>query len=533
MSLRRHSSLIIYVGGLFLYGQLTYAAPLQDGQDAPPPKFDSRALSHYLDGDLYMLQDDYRKAAASYEMALRFDTTSATIYLGLAEALLNDGRPKMSFKAAERAQKLEPEDPRVYQFLARNAMARNDNSAAIDYLDKWALYAPESVDPLFKKAAIFIGLKRFEEAVDTYLIIYDKDPTQRHVLERAGEISLSLGDLERAYQTYQRLSKALPEDGAVARTFAEIILRSERHEEALKVFEWLVETGNATATTRLQLAWLYRRLDRLSDSQAVLSSLLDDGQRQWDVLSMAGQVASQLDDYSKLAAISQLMIETYPDSVGGYTGLAIAKAFTKDEDGAISILEEALPRFKKNIDANYLLGNLYHSTKRYDDAVQHLLIALRQRPTARYIQKLLASAWSGAAKYQESDSLYEELLQSAEEDPVILNNYAYSLAERPEVSKKQLKYAKALSRKSIKHVKDSSSFLDTYGWIYYRLGNYRKAKKYIAASLAIDEANATVLEHMAKVYENLGKPADAQEFYIKAAQQREDKKNQAIGVKNE
>ena len=508
-------------------------AGAQEKSPGQQRQYDSRALSHYLDADLAMLQGEYHQAVASYELALRYDSTSATIYLDLAEALMQLHRPERANHAAQKALQLQPDDPLVHELLARNAVAREDYQAVLHHLDEWARLDPTEIEPLFRKAALQIKLDKITEAIETYLLIADRDPGQAHVLPRAGELALSVGDLERAYLVYQQLHQQQPDDLQVSRTYAEICLRNERYQEAREIYEQLLTSGAASTANRLQLAWLYTQVKELEPALSVIAALLEEGHRQWEVLSTYGGVASELGNYQELARVSQLMREIYPDSTGGYTGLAIARSYRDDLKGAITVMEEAVARFPLHADVNYLLGRLYYDAERYDDAEGPLLGALAGRPSARYIKRILASTWAGLEKFRVSDSLYEVLLLSDHDDPVTLNNYAYSLADRPDPSRKQLKIARKMSKRSLKLQPGYSSFLDTYGWIWYQLGRYRKARKYIAQSLEANGENAIVLDHYGEVYLQLGDRDQAEKYFQQAREIRASGKPTEIRASDE
>lgn len=493
------------------------------GQDAPADQrsYDSRALSHYLDGDFAMMQGDFAGAAAAYKRALRYDIGSATIYLALAEAFQRQKLLEEAAAAGEQARRLQPEDAQVYEFLARNAAARQQTGEALEHLDRWARLDDGNLDPLFRKASLFLRQNDFTAAADTYLEIYDRDPRQEQVLSRAGEISLSAGDNERAYQAYQRLHSRRPDDHRITRTYAELSVRTKRVDQAIAAFESLEASGGATLAASLQLAWLYVQGAEIPRARTMLNELLEQGHRQWDVLNLAGHVAERMSDFEELARVASLMTEVYPDSVGGYTRLAIAMNSQKDKVGAVEVLEHASSLFPADANIHYLLGSLYFGTDRFAEAEAALLTALVRRPKARHIQSLLATNWSSMGRFVSSDSLYEVVLATGSENASVMNNYAYSMAERSQVSRQQLRYARKLSRASLKLQPDNSAFLDTYGWIWYRLNWYRTARKYIARSLEIQPENAVVLEHLAEVYMVLGKPGEAEAAYVRAEQVRQ------------
>ena len=482
--------------------------------------YDSRALSHYMDGDLYLMRGDFVAAAAAFEHALSFDSSSSTIYLSLGEALLGQDQLERAVWAGEKALQLEPKDPLVFEFLARVSIARKEPSHAIEYLDQWSALDPLNLDPLFEKADLLMRQNQYGEALDTYFMIYDRDRVQQQVLPRAGEIAISIGDYERAYQAYSRLYGIRSDDVRIARAYAEISVRTERYREAIQAYEQLQQKGEATLSNTLQLGWLYLRENNLDQARSLLVPLIDDGNRQWDLLSLTGHIAERISDYELLERISLLLVEVYPDSVQGYTTLAIARNYLDNEAGAVQILTNALERFPSNTDVNYLMGNLYFGLEDYSKAEYHLIIALDGSPRASYIQHLLATTWSSMGKYYPSDSLYEVVLKADDQDAVVLNNYAYSLAERTNVHKEKLRYARRLSRKSLSMQPDNPAFLDTYGWINYRLGKYRTARKYIIKSLDIRPDHPVVVEHLGEVYLQLGDEVSADKYFQMAQQIR-------------
>ncbi|MEE8341216.1 MAG: tetratricopeptide repeat protein, partial [Candidatus Neomarinimicrobiota bacterium] len=121
-----------------------------------------------------------------------------------------------------------------------------------------------------------------------------------------------------------------------------------------------------------------------------------------------------------------------------------------------------------------------------------------------------------------SDEIYQQLIQTDSTDAQALNNYAYSLVERGEKIELSNKY----SRRAIELAPDQAAYLDTYGWILFKMGKTKKAYKYIEKSLKIDDENAEVLEHMGDILVKMKKMKDANEYYQKALSI--DKENQRI-----
>ena len=482
--------------------------------------YDSNALSHYLDGDMYMMQGDHGAAVRAYAQALRYDSTSATIYLSLGEAYLQLSQPHKAWQAGQKALALEPQDGEVHKFLSSVAIATSEFPKAVKHLEEWYRLDPTDMEPLFRKAALHLQQKKYAEAVDTYLGIYDRDPMQTQVLTRAGEIALSINDYERGYQVYGRLQKRRPDDLRILRTFAEVAVRAGHTDEAISAYQTLVAADNASLGSRVQLAWLLRQAGKLDESLSHLTKLIEEGHRQWEVLHLGIVAASDAADFTGLDRFSGMMIEIYPDSAEGYSARAIARSNLDDPLGAIEVLETAAQRIPANGNIDYLLGNLYYSVRRYEDAEARLKEALRIHPKVTEIRQLLAAAWSELRRFRASDSLYEKLIEEQPKDAIALNNYAYSIADRELASRKRLRYARKLSRRSLKLESDNPAFLDTYGWVLYKLGWVRRAGRYIARSIELRPGSPEVLEHMGAVHRRRGQNGEAERLVEEARQIR-------------
>ena len=93
------------------------------------------------------------------------------------------------------------------------------------------------------------------------------------------------------------------------------------------------------------------------------------------------------------------------------------------------------------------------------------------------------------------DEIYLDLISTDSLDAQALNNYAYSLVER----NMNIDLALELSKSAIKISPKSAPYLDTIGWIYFKMNKYDKALDYIKASLNIDENNPTIREHFEQI----------------------------------
>ncbi len=160
----------------------------------------------------------------------------------------------------------------------------------------------------------------------------------------------------------------------------------------------------------------------------------------------------------------------------------------------------------------YLLGSAYNQVKNYNKAERALKRAILIRPEDTSTITALASVYDNLKKYDDSDELHLQILSKDPTNTTILNNYAYSLSVRGIKLKKALEMSLVAVKKSPKN----PAYLDTLGWIYFKMGKIDQAHEYVKKSLEIDQSSAEVLEHMGDIHQKLGNREKAKDFYQKA-----------------
>lgn len=84
---------------------------------------------------------------------------------------------------------------------------------------------------------------------------------------------------------------------------------------------------------------------------------------------------------------------------------------------------------------------------------------------------------------------YEKALRYNADNALVLNNYAYYLAVRG----RELDRALGMASRAVRLQENYATYLDTYAWVLYRLGNYAEAKKVMQQALPLDRDNSPEL----------------------------------------
>jgi tetratricopeptide (TPR) repeat protein len=163
------------------------------------------------------------------------------------------------------------------------------------------------------------------------------------------------------------------------------------------------------------------------------------------------------------------------------------------------ILESAVRILPDDYRVNFFLGISYSRLGRTLDAARVLERAHQINPKEVDAIAQLALVYDGMHKFEESDALYEEALRLDPANALVLNNYAYSLAERDV----QLDRALTMARKAVEAEPANPSYLDTIGWVYFKLESYREAEHYVKEAIGKGEVSAVVYEHLGDIYYKL------------------------------
>lgn len=162
-----------------------------------------------------------------------------------------------------------------------------------------------------------------------------------------------------------------------------------------------------------------------------------------------------------------------------------------------------------------ILGKVYYAIaamelREYDIAENELNKALILAGNNSEI-KVQVLSMMGDLKYrmkqlEESYRLYEEALKISPEEPLILNNYAYFLAE----GNRDLKNALRMASKVMEIEGNNDTYIDTYAWVLYKMGKFRKAYREMLKIFSREnERDPEILEHMGYILKAMKRCNDA------------------------
>jgi tetratricopeptide (TPR) repeat protein len=505
-------------------------------EDRAPTAMDTArqlAMQHVIDGSIEEVKGDYAKAVLEFQDALRYNQDPA-IYYALSKNYSLLGKHSLAIDAGREAVKRGPENMDYRRNLADVYALAFEYDAAASQFEEIIRRDSSQLEAWYNLARIYQSRKPLR-ALEVYEEITRRFGPEWEILLQTAEINNKLGRFDKAADALEEMSKIDPANKALKESLAQTLVRAGKFDEALAVYSQLRELNPEDFTIVAEIGGI--RLARGENARAreEFARVLSQDSVAVDMKLHIGEMYfAQLAKDSTLAPETKTVFEQiaaqHPDDWRPFWFLGAVGSMMHDDSTAVKnfrrvtvlaswnadawvylssvflgknnfeevakILESAVRILPDDYRVNFFLGVSYSRLNRPLDAARVLEHARQINPREVDAIAQLAMVYDGIKRYDESDALYEEALRLDPANSLVLNNFAYSLAER----NVQLDRALTMSRKAVEADATNSSYLDTIGWICYRLGNYKDAERYVKEAIGKGEVNAVVYEHLGDIY---------------------------------
>ena len=570
-NLKSLSSLTCIVGIFFLAGcsssQQTFQSSGFDRldkqlQDKTQELRHDRALQHFIEGTALDAKGSFAEAILEYQEALQSDQ-NASIYYAISRDYLLLNKFDRAVETASKAVQLEPQNISFHEnlgtiyFNASRAdlaiheyeeIIKIDSNNVAAWIALAHLYQPvqpqkaleiyekmlerngEQLDILFQSAQLYTALGQFNEAAVKYKRMLELDPDNKPLKKQLAETYAKGGKLDQACLILETMIESDSSDAEVVAALADVYLDQKQFQKAINLYENLLTRGIKNTEIKLRIGVGFFGLTEhdstlIQKTRGLFEDLHKEVPNDWRPCWYLGALAANQHKDSLAGTYFEQVtkLEEHHADAWWFFGSSLF------EQGKYDKLLEEMEKAQKAIPNDFRLyllqGLALTRMEKQEDAVQPLQKAHKLNPKDLNTISTLALTLDGLHRYQDSDSLYEEGLKLDPKYALLLNNYGYSLAERG----LQLQRALEMSKQAVTAEPDNSAYLDTYGWIFFRLKNYKDAAGYIEKSIATGKASAVVHEHLGDVYFKLGRKEQALDSWKKALEM--DSKNEAVKEK--
>jgi len=547
---------------LFLcMGIHSHAIGQKDRTDTLPPArpgSQAQVSELYFDAIKAKMHEDSKKAEELLQQVIAINAGIPSVYYELSVISYADKNLEQADKYIQQALKLSPDnkwykehrasiladkgafaeagaimgelartekDDRTYPLIAAEYFDRARMfDDAIKYLDMALARDVHDVEILMRKAQIYRGKNEVEKAAEVIKLIIAEEPENGKFYKLLGELYDNNGQSKKAGEVYEDAKNKLPGDPFVLLGVAEHYLKigdTAAYNESVKK-----AITSTDFDVRAQIDILGEYLKTMPGKEAymqnglpIIRQIVAQHPNDVDALTFFGGMLYDNDQQDSAAMMFKKAVAVKPADFNTWDLLFRAYGEAKYADSLIKYTEKAMRLFP-NLAAIHYYNSIGHINKKnYGAAAKAMNRAIDLQPESN--KALLTTMYTvlGDTYHQNrQDDLafkaYDKALALSPNDAGVLNNYAYYLSEKG----MRLDEAEKMSKKSLEVSPKLGTYLDTYGWIMYKQGNFEKAREYVqqAIDAAGADADATLYDHMGNIWYKLNNKDKAVESWKKS-----------------
>ena len=176
-----------------------------------------------------------------------------------------------------------------------------------------------------------------------------------------------------------------------------------------------------------------------------------------------------------------------------------------DKKKSNKLLKSFQKKYPNNNEVLFLIANNYREQNKCNEAIKIYDKLIEQNENKYNYYYLKAICLDKLNKWKDSKKILVNLVSKNPNDAYALNYLSYSMAIRNE----NLIKAKKLITKALQIKKNNGFFLDTLGWIQFKLNDVDKAVRTLQLAVELEPNNSEIIDHLGDIYYKIGRKKEA------------------------
>ncbi len=517
------------------------------GSESAVPEI-SQARYDFLLGELAFHDDNFDSAMLFYEKALKVDPqASPFLQKRLAQLYVRAGKLDHALELVELGLKENPDDVQLLQLNAGILASKKETAKAIAvYRRIITLQAPNNEDAYVMLASLHTQEGNLNDAELILRELVAQKPKSIFGHYYLGRIAELKQKPDEAIKEYRKALEFNPDADVIQLDLARVYASKNKFPEAKSVLQTVLAQSPENVAARKMLGQLHLRTNSLDDAVKELQALGDLEDDPTDTRFRIALVKIQQGEFEEAQSILSLILVEKPNFAAARYYLATVNVGLKRPREALIELEKISPDDKIYVESQILAAYLHQQLKNLPAATEAINAALKSRPDDVKLLSFLSMVQRQTGEHSEAIKtqsrvielepkndqhyftlgvLYDDAEQKADgrkamEKAIELNpknanalNYlGYTLAEEGV----ELEQAAKLVRRALAIEKNNGFFIDSLGWIYFKMGKYREAHKELERAVRTVPNDAVLLEHLGEAKVKLGQNREALEVFKRA-----------------
>ena len=488
------------------------------------------AYDHYVFG-LILESDnppDIYGAADHYKQALQYHPNSYQIRYSLADAYFRLRQPQ---DALEVLSVIQPVDANVYNLKGRSFIILGMADSAQYSFTELAKMDPNSGIAYHYLSQLYRNNNQIDSLIWSYENLARLIPNNYQYWQELGKLKAQKGEYAEAKESFQKSLQASSENENLLSYvgLAEMYKVEERYDSALQVYMEAIKVSPDNIPLNADISMLYAQVDSFPEAIPYARKVVEFMPEDNLYLRRFGIICYGADSMATADSVFTVLVNRGErDPINHFY---LGRIAINREDYRIAVEEfKILTQLADTVVGNWLdLGYAYRKT---DDLSHEILTyktginAMQNEVDSLKLLFALGAVYERADMFDSSAAAFELILVKEPDNHQALNYLGYMLADLGQ----DLDYALKLIRKAVDLSPDNAAYLDSYGWVYYKLEDYDKAIKYLKQAVALQN-DPVLFDHLGDAYFEKGEHEQAGVWWKKSLEL--DPENQEVKEKLE
>lgn len=267
-----------------------------------------------------------------------------------------------------------------------------------------------------------------------------------------------------------------------------------------------IRQGAARALMAPAASMMAERQAELTQAYLQLALRLDPTRDEaWILL---GDVSAALGDEPGARLAYNRVLPTSANYADARSKMAWSYQTAGDTQTALKLATEAVSANPADRDTAITQADLLRANERYAEAVtvlDRVIAAEGDKPDWRLLY-MRGVALERAGRWPEAEQDLTRALKEQPEEPELLNYLGYTWIDRGE----RLDEALDMVRRASEANPRSGAMVDSLGWAYYRLGDYKEAVEKLERAAELEPSDPEINHHLGDAYWRVGRRLEAQ-----------------------
>ncbi len=421
-------------------------------------------------GRIYDEMGQSDEAVAAYIDAIDIDPDNVFAFQALAQAQAQSNDLVGSIEVYAKLAESRPDSAQLQYQLGYNLARIDETDGAIEALEKSLSINPKLVQASYLLGVVYQGTGRFDDSIRHF---------ENYLEQDAGNLGATVN---------------------LAGSYA----RTADYAKAIKLYDEVIQldqdqNGPSNVQYRISRNYLRLREGKLktaSSIPALSESPFIGTVLQGLARKQAGEpVAALVEQLGTTEGNLNLECDLYLNGLLGLFGNEDAGAFLERE------LKELLQDVGRSYTLEIVMGRLLMTLKKHEEAEETLLNVFANFGGDKWLHFYFATLYEELDRPQDAQGHLRACLDFDPEDPDVLNFLGYHLAEQDT----NLREAEQLLLHALEKDSENGFYLDSLGWIYYRMGRGGLAVEFISRAIRLMNTDDGVLrDHLGDAYLLIG-----------------------------